>query len=308
MSLINDLKIVSGSVFTLFLMMAVGFFLAKKKLLTRETQSQMSSLLLKVVAPCIMIGSLQIDRTPEILGSMAAALAVFAATYALSGLVIWFMYRGQPADTRASLRFGTMFGNVGFMGLPLITSILGEGAVIYCVLGLVVFSVANWTYGIAVMGEKVSLKKAVLNPGVIGMIIAMALFLLQLRLPAPILKAVNYMGDLNTPLAMVVIGGQMAGADLLATFKERRLYLAAVVKLIVMPLVVLAVLLPFSPDSVILLTVVILAGCPTAGATSMFAQMFGKDTSAAARMVTLSTLLSILTLPVIALVARLVAG
>lgn len=308
MSLLNDVKVVSGSVFTLFLMMAVGFFLAKKKLLTQEGQNQLTTLLLKVVAPCIMIGSLQIDRTPETMESMAASLAAFVGTYALCGAVIWFMYRTQPVDTGGSLRFGTMFGNVGFMGLPLITSILGEEMAIYCVLSLVVFSVSNWTYGIAVMGEKVSLKRVVLNPGVIGMVIAVTLFLLQIRLPAPIVTAMNDLGDLNTPLAMVVIGAQMAGTDIVATFKDRRLYLAAVVKLIVMPLVVLAVLLPFRANSVILLTTVILAGCPTAGSTSMFAQMFGKDTATAARMVTLSTLLSILTLPAIALIAQMVVG
>ena len=134
------------------------------------------------------------------------------------------------------------------------------------------------------------------------------MFLLEIRLPAPVLAAVNYMGDLNTPLAMVVIGGQMAGADLLLTFKDRRLYLTTALKLIGMPLLVLGVLLPFGLPSVILLTVVILAGCPVAGATGMFAQMYGKDTATAARLVTLSTLLSIFTLPLVALVARLAAG
>ena len=308
MSILNDLLVVSGSVFTLFLMMGVGFFLAKKQLLSRETQSQLSSLLLKVVAPCLTIGSLQIQRTAEVLRQMAAALGALVGTYVLCGAVIWFLFRRQREDTRAALRFGTMFGNVGFMGIPLISSILGDEAVIFCVMSLVVFSVSNWTYGVAVMGEKISPRKALVNPGVIGMVIAMALFLLEIRLPAPVLSAVNYIGDLNTPLAMVVIGGQMAGADLLLTFKDRRLYLSTALKLLVMPVAVLLVLLPFQLPSVILLTVVILAGCPTAGATSMFAQMYGKDTATAARMVTLATLLSILTLPVIALVARFAAG
>lgn len=308
MRILNDLLVVSGSVFTLFLMMGVGFFLAKKQMLTRESQGQLSSLLLKVVAPCLTIGSLQIQRTEEILGEMAAALGALVGTYVLSGAVIWFLYRRQREETRASLRFGTMFGNVGFMGIPLITSILGDEAMIFCVMSLVIFSVANWTYGVAVMGETISPRRAILNPGVIGMVIAMSLFLLEIRLPAPVLSAINYIGDLNTPLAMIVIGGQMAGADLLLTFKERRLYLSTALKLLAMPLVVLAVLLPFRLNPMILLTVVILAGCPTAGATSMFAQMYGKDTSTAARMVTLSTLLSILTLPVIALLARLAAG
>jgi hypothetical protein len=158
------------------------------------------------------------------------------------------------------------------------------------------------------MGEKVSFRQAFLNPGVIGLVIGLALFLLRISLPAPVLSAVNYLGDLNTPLAMVVIGGQMAGADLAATFRQVRLYLAAAIKLVAMPILTMLVLLPFHLDIQLYLTVVILSGCPSAGATSMFAQMCRRDTSTAAQLVTLSTLLSVVTLPLMTLLARLIAG
>jgi hypothetical protein len=194
------------------------------------------------------------------------------------------------------------------MGLPLITSALGSEATILCVMSLVVFNVANWTYGVVLMGEKMSLRQALLNPGVIGLVIGLALFLLRISLPSPVLNAVNYMGDLNTPLAMVVIGGQMAGADLAATFRQVRLYFAAAVKLLAMPVLTMLVLLPFHLDDQLYLTVVILSGCPSAGATSMFAQMCGRDTASAAQLVTLSTLISVVTLPLMTLLARLLTG
>lgn len=308
LNILNDLIVVAGSVLTLFLMMAVGFVLTKKNLLETRTLSQLSQILLKVVAPCVVVSSLQVDFSAQLLKTMALALAVLAVTYVLYGVLVYLLFRKQPETTRASLRFGTMFGNIGFMGLPLIQSVLGQEATIFCVMSLAIFNVSNWTYGVALMGERVSVKKAVLNPGVLSLTAAVILFVLGIRLPAPVLSAVEYMGSLNTPLAMVVIGGQMAGADLLATFKEKRLYGAALVKLVLMPLLTLAVLLPFRLDRLMFLTIVILSGCPTAGATSMFAQMFGKDTATAARLVTLSTLLSILTLPLVALVARQLGG
>ena len=304
----NDLLVVAGSVATLFLMMAVGFVFAKLGLLTKDTQGQLSALLLKVVAPCIMISSLQVDFSRELLRDMLWTLAALVGTYVLYGVGVRLLFRRQPTDTRAALRFGVMFGNVGFMGIPLIRSVLGTEALLFCTMSLVVFNTGNWTYGTVLMGDRISLKKAVLNPGIIGMVIAMTLYLAQIRLPGPILSAVEYMGDLNTPLAMVVIGAQMARADLLATFREKRLYAAAALKLLVMPLVTLLVLLPFGLKPMALMTVVILAGCPTAGATSMFAQMFDRDTATAARLVTLSTLLSILTLPLVALAARYLGG
>lgn len=300
--------IVAGSVLTLFLMMAVGFALTKKKILGAETLSQLSQILLKVVAPCVVVSSLQVDFSVDLLKTMAVALLVIAVTYILYGVLVHFMFKKQPPATRASLRFGIMFGNIGFMGLPLIQAVLGQEATIFCVMSLAVFNVANWTYGVALMGDRVSVKKAVLNPGVLSLVAAVLLFVLQIRLPAPVLSAVEYMGSLNTPLAMLVIGGQMAGADLLATFKEKRLYGATLVKLVVMPLLTLVVLLPFHLDQLMFLTIVILSGCPTAGATSMFTQMYDKDTATAARLVTLSTLLSIITLPLVALVARQLGG
>jgi len=300
----NDFLTVAGSVATLFLMMAVGFIFAKRGMLGGEALSQMSKLLLTVVAPCIVISTLQVDFSPELLRSMALALGVTIAVYVIYGAMVLLLFRGQREETRACLRFGVMFGNIGFMGLPLITSVLGEEAVIYCALSLIVFNAGNWTYGVFLMGEKMSVKGALLNPGVVGGAISLALFLLRVRLPGPILSAVEYMGSLNTPLAMVVIGGQMASADLLATFKERRLYGATVWKLVVIPVITALVLLPLRLDPVLYQTVVILSGCPAAGATSMFAQMFHKDTASSAQFVTLSTLLSIATLPLAALLAK----
>lgn len=300
----NDFLTVAGSVATLFLMMAVGFVFARRGMLGGEALSQMSKLLLTVVAPCIVISTLQVDFTPELLRSMGLALAMTVGCYVLYGAVVLLLFRGQPEETRACLRFGVMFGNIGFMGLPLITSVLGEQAVVYCAISLIVFNTGNWTYGVFLMGEKMSARRALLNPGVVGGAIALALFLLRVRLPGPVLSAVDYIGSLNTPLAMVVIGGQMAGADLLATFKEKRLYGAAVWKLVIIPVLTALVLLPLRLDPVLYQTLVILSGCPAAGATSMFAQMFRKDTASAARFVTLSTLLSIITLPLAALLAK----
>lgn len=306
--MLNNLLVVSGNVATLFLMMAVGYFFARKGWLSGNTLSQLSRLLLNVVAPCIVISSLQVEFSLELLGVVGKSLLVLTASYVVYALITRLLFRRQPAATRSVLRFGTMFGNVGFMGLPLISAVLGQSAIIYCVMSLVVFNVGTWTYGASLMGERASVRQALLNPGVIGFAAAMVLFLGHISLPAPLLSAMDYLGDLNTPLAMVVIGGQMASVNLLDTFRERRLYWATFLKLAAMPLLTLALLLPLGLDPMLYLTMVILSGCPTAGATSMFSQMFHQDTATAAQLVTLSTLLSILTLPSVTLLAQAVLG
>ena len=107
---------------------------------------------------------------------------------------------------------------------------------------------------------------------------------------------------------MVVIGAQMAAADLPATFRNTRLYTSAVLRLVVAPILTILLLLPFKLEAVSFVSVVILAGVPTAGVTAMFAEQFDRDKDGAAQVVTLSTLLSILTLPVVAVAAECIAG
>ena len=291
--------IVAKSVFTLFLLIAVGFFAARRGFLDKATQSQMSKVLLTVVGPCVGIRALQLPRTPENVRLIVTTLAVVAGLYAVYSLLVLPLFPKQPPERRGPYRFGVMFSNSSFMGLPLITSVLGQSAAIYCVLAMTIFTIFSWTYGLHLMGQKLSFRRALLNPGVIGFSGAVALFALGITLPAPVASAVGYLADLNTPLAMLIIGAQMAGADLLSTFRSGRLYLCSALKLLLLPLVTLALLLPLHLEFTPFLALVILSGCPVAGVTSMFSQMFDRDTSCAAQLVTLSTLLSLLTLPLL---------
>ena len=308
--MLQNLQVVSGSVLTLFLLMSVGFFFGKKGMLSEATLSQLSRLLLYVVTPSITITSFEVERTPENTRQLLAAAAALAGTYALYMVLSSALFRRQDGCRRGVLRFAAIYGNTGFMGLPLIQSVLGDEAMMIAVMAFAVFNIATWTHGVLIMGgrEHFSLRKAVLNPGVLGLAAGVLLFAAGWRLPGPVDAAVGYLGSLNTPLAMVIIGGQMAAANLPETFRERTLYLASALKLLGIPLLTALVLLPFRMDAMIFSALVILSACPTAGATSLFSQSMGKDTALAARQITLSTLLCIITLPVMAVLAQLLAA
>ena len=309
--MLTDFLIVMGQVLTLFLMMAVGFFFAKRGQLTSAALSQMSHVLLYVVAPCVIIDSLlKAQPSPELIHSILMCTAALLLTYALYMLLAAPFFPKKDPDTRDTLRFGMVYGNTSFMGLPLIQGVLGSGALIYCTVSMAVFSITTWTHGAILMGgkENASVKKAILNPGVIGCVIGFIFFFSGLRLPSPVATAIDYLADLNTPLAMLVIGGQMASSNLAETFRKPTLYAASAVKLLAFPLLTALVLLPFGLNSLTYSTLVILSACPTAGVTGIFAQSFRRDTATAAQMITLSTLLSIATLPLLALLARTLNG
>lgn len=306
----KEFSVVGGSVLTLFFMMAVGFFLGKRGMLSKDTLAQMSRLLLCVVAPAIMIDTLLgEERSGETVQGLLIAGGVLVGTYVLYMLLIHPCFPRQGED-RGVLRFASIYGNTGFMGIPLIQTVLGEEAMLPTVVSLAVFNIATWTHGNSLIGgrRQLSVKRTVLNPGVVGFAVALALFAVGVKLPEPISAAVGYVGDLNTPLAMVVIGGQMAAVNWKDVFGDRRVYAVSALKLLAVPALTMAVLLPFRLDPMTYMAVVILSGCPVAGATGLFSQMNGKDTSLAARAVTLSTVLCIVTLPLVTVAARLMSG
>lgn len=308
--MVDYLLMVSSQVGTMFLMMAAGFGQVKAGKLTPEAVPQMTNLLLTAVLPCMLVDSLQIERTQALLGSMGYTSLLAAGLYVLYCLLSIPLFRRQNPVTGKALRFGVLYGNVGFMGLPLIQMVLGEHAMVYGVINLIVFNLFNWSQGVVLMGgrKQVSLKQTILNPGILGIIAAMLLFFCGITLPPVAGSAVHFLGSMNTPLAMVIIGAQMAQADWQTIFRNRSILLACLLKLVAMPLLTALVLYPLQPEPDLYCTLVLLAGVPTASITAMFAQRYGQDVATSAQLVTLTTLLSILTLPCCGVLAALLSG
>lgn len=307
--MLQEFLVVGGSVLTLFLLMSVGFVFGRMGLLSGETLSQVSRILLYVVTPCIMIHSFEVERTPASQAQLFLTLAAMAGLYVVYMALSAVLFPREGEAHRGIMRFAAVYGNAGFMGLPLIQSVMGDEAMMIAVVGLAVFNTVTWTQGRALIGGRgeLALKKVALNPGIIGFVVGIALYFTGWRPPAPVDSTIGYLGSLNTPLAMVVIGGQMAQADLVKVFSTKKLYLVSAVKLLGLPALTGLLLLPFRLDPMVYVASVILAGCPTAGATSLFAQSMGRDSAVAAQQVTLSTLLCIVTLPVMASLAQLLA-
>ena len=306
--MLGDLLVVVGQVGTLFLLMGVGFLLTRLGKISADTRGQMSFLLLYVIAPCLVIETLQVDLTPELLVLLGKALLVFLASHLIFILLSRPTFPSRDADTRPVLQFGIIFANTGFMGYPLVEAVAGPDALIFAAVSTVVFNLVQWSYGIVLMGGKASARSMLVNPGTISIAVGAALLFSGLRLPVAVNHAVSFLADMNTPLAMVVIGSQMAHANLRETFRRHRLFEASCLRLLILPAIVAAVLLPFGLDPLLYVSVVILSVAPSAGVTSIFAEQFGRNTAAGAQLVALSTLLSIVTLPLFAVAARLLSA
>ncbi len=306
--MLSDLLTVAGQVLTLFLLMAVGFTFGKLKWFTEEASSQMTKLIIYVVGPCIIITRLQITASSELVNTMLLTVLAMALTYIVMIPLSFLLFRKEPADTRVVHRFGIIYSNNSFMGLPLLAGVLGDDALLFGALSMLVFSLFQWTHGVLTMGGRISVKSAILNPGIISIIIGVFFFAVGFQIPSPVYNAMDFMSDLNTPLAMFIIGAQMSRSDLLSVLKKPRLYLCSAIKLLFVPALTCVIILPLNLPPLAYCAVVILSACPTAGMTSMFSQQFKRDETTAAQMVTLSTLLSLITLPVFAVLARTISG
>ena len=308
--MLQNFFVVLGQVSTLFLLMSIGYVLARTRKLTEKGTSEMSFVLLYIVTPMVIINAFQTDWDSQLLHTLLVGSASLVVSYLVYILIVSLFFRRTPADLKAVLRFGSVYGNMGFMGLPLVHAVLGEEALLFVVLFLAVEVVFSWTHGISLMGGRkaISLKKVVTNSSLIGVTVGFILFLLRIRLSGPIASTVGFLADLNTPLAMLIIGAQMARSSLLSTFRAKSLYLACFLRLILLPIVTALLLLPFRLDPLFYVTAVIVSATPVAGTTSIFAERFQRDSARSAQLVTLSTLLSSVTMPIAAVLAqRLVA-
>ncbi len=307
--MLQDILTVAGQVLSLFLMMGVGALLTHRGKITEDGVSQMSYILMNIVAPCVIIDSLQRDKDLTVVREMGIAAGIITASIAIGIAFSFLFFRKEQPENRRVLRFAMTFSNCGYMGLPLVQATLGESAMVYAASAVIAFNVLVWTVGIVMMGGKkeASVKKALLNPGTIGFVIAFALFWFEIRLPSVLGGTVTMLAALNTPVAMIVVGSYVAKSNLLRCFSQGRLYKMAALRLLIIPAVLTALFYPFHLPYELYAASVLVASAPTAAITTIFATRYKLDASLASQCVTLCTLLSILTMPVLAAVIRVIS-
>ncbi len=297
---------VAIQVVIVFLLIAVGFTLKKAKKIDTHTSKQLTDLLLMVVTPCVLINSYQKEFKSELAFNLLTA-AIFTIIIHIVMIVIsTIIYRKEETKKYRINIFSAVYSNCGFMAIPLLTAVLGEDGVFYGSAYLAFFNIFYWTHGVALYTgdwKSLSIKKAILNPGVIGTLLSLALFFLNISLPNIILEPVKYLAGLNTPIAMIILGVYLADIDFGKTLRRLSIYTVSLLRLIVFP--VLAVILAklMRLDETVATAVLISAACPTATVTTLFAAKFGLDAGYASEVVSVSTLLSVITIPLIMMIA-----
>lgn len=308
---LSNMKIASGQVAVLYIIVATGFIADKIGLFTEKTARLCTDLLFYIITPAVIIRSfLDIKYDPQTAKGLFIAMGCGMLMHTISVLINLPLFRRGDKNDDSVLKYGAVFGNCGYMALPLAGAVIGSQGVFYCSAVIMSFQIFSFTYGIYIMSDnlngkvKFEYKRLFLNPGTISVAIGLPLFLLGVSMPGIIIKPISYVADMNTPFAMIVFGTYLANTDFRTIFKNGRIFLAAFTKLVALPLIMLFTLRLLGISGELLTSLTLSASAPSATNTVIFAAKYNRNTGLAAQTVALVSFISIITMPVMIALSR----
>ena len=306
----DNVLAVAQQVAILFVLIGFGAALRKLKILSDAAIEGLVNLLILFVTPCLIVDVFQRPFDPAMLKGLGVAFLVAVLGHVAVIALSYACVRHHDENVRRPLMLAAVFSNAGFMGIPLEQALLGDRGVFFGAVYIVVFNLFMWSWGCNLMkNEEFRMKNeksgvnlhSLLNPGTIGIALGLPLFFLSVKLPAMVGEPVHQLANLNTPLAMIIIGFCLANARLGRVLRTGGVYVATAIRLVAYPLLIVAALYPFRAhlDRDMMLATTIAASAPVAAMVSMFSAKFGRDVDTSVAMVSGTTLLSIVTMPVV---------
>ena len=308
--MIESFLTVSQQVLMLFTLMAVGFLLGKLKLLNAQGSLCMSNVMLYAVVPCLVISSFQRPLETEHLQNLGLtillSLLVHIAMIAITAVVL----RRAPQDRRGIYSLCAVMANCGFMAFPLQSALYGSIGVFYGSGYMVIFNIVTWTYALymAADGDKslLKLRTVLLNPTIIALVVALALYLAEISLPDLLLTPIGYISGLNVPMPMLIIGFHLSQANLKTALQDKGAFISIALRLIVSPLLTMGLCLLLGLDPMVSTVMVIAAATPAAAVVTMLVSKFGKNAPLSSSLVSIHTLCSAVTIPIMVALTQLV--
>ena len=311
-----NLLLVAQQMLILFGMMATGYLLWRIGWIDQNTSSRLSGLVVNIFNPFLTISSVlgkSLVSTGVVFWENLFLVILFYVILAAGGFLVLLLIR--PDSTEAPIyRMLTLLPNCGFMGIPVVSSLLGREYIIYVAIYMLVYNIIIYTYGIHLVrksnpssqaSKKESLWKKIqligLNPGVISALLALVLFFTGVPVPEGIQLFCNYMGNPCIPLSMMLTGCSVAAANIPELLKDYRRYGFLFIKMLFIPIVCSFLIRFFPFDGTILKLFIIMLSMPAGSLVVLITQEYGGKTDCAAAGVVLSTVVSLVTIPVVTL-------
>lgn len=298
------------TIFTVFfqmlaflLMIGAGYFITRRGMLDGHTNSQMSGLLVNVFNPLLIVSSaanavgLISSDTMRTVGLIACGMF---AVFILAGMLLSPVFE-RDQDQRKIFQLMFVFSNLGFIGIPVVSGIIGEEYVVYVTEFILIYTILLYTYGVGLLSRKFSLSalKEMVNPGTVLSVAALVIIIWEIQIPDFLKTAVAYLGNVTSPMALIAIGFNLAQSELKKIFGQLRLYLFAAVKLLILPLLLLPLLKAVTSDIHLISVCMVMFGMPVGNIPLMLGMQKGIDVSAGSAAIILTTVLCVFTIPIL---------
>ncbi len=302
----------------LFLLMGIGYLCYKKKIITDEVSKKLSAIVVNIANPALVLtGCMGEEKIQgrELLLTIGIILAIYAALILIAQILPKAL--GIEKKSRGVYKAMTIFSNIGFMGFPVISALYGSSALLYGALFTIPYNILIYTYGIASMSVKKEEKGVpsktegsrlkfllgrIFNAGVIACIVTMVLYLFQIPIPAMLGDTITHLSNLTAPLSMMVIGASLATIDLKKLFTDVKLLIFSAIKLLVIPIAGVLIIRQFVSNEMICGVCMVMLATPVGSMTAMLAQQYDGDYEMASRGVALTTILSVVTIPLVSMI------
>ena len=295
----------SNQILLMFGLMLVGVIIGRSHFMRPQTSSDLTNILIYIISPCLIINAFQQDYSPARIRLFILALIGIGILYVIEIICSKLIFN-HVSDKNISriATYGSVYSNAGFMGIPLISALFGSTGVFYGVVSLAAFNISNWTHGVSLFeredeSEAKNISKILLNPNIIAIVLGLVMFISSLRLPSTINQVVKYVGSINTPLSMIVIGNSLANIKFSRQMLEKHLWLSILLRNLIYPAIGIVILKLLGVTGTAFYTTVIMAACPVAGLVVLFTLQSENDPAPAISLMSLSTLLCLVTIPLI---------
>lgn len=286
----------------MLILIAVGVLCAKLKIISSDTNRELSKFVLQVVNPVVIFMSYQKEYEARLVKNLLLTFALSVLAFAVILAVAYIFVRKKEGRHTEVERFSSIYSNCAFMGIPLMSALFGDEGVFYLTAFITVFNLVVWTHGVITISGEKNMKEVVkvfYSPTMIAIVLGILTFFLKIRLPAVPESALNFIKEINTPMAMIVSGVTISATNVPKLLKNSRLYFICLVKLIIIPAVLALVMSLFSVDEEVRMTIIVATASPPAAMCTLFCIKYNKNSVYASEIFTAGTILSVLTLPMI---------
>lgn len=297
-----EISVVINGVISLFLIMLLGVYGSKRNIITDEINRGLTEILLKITLPLMIVSSFVFTFDESMEKNITKTFIYAFLTFVIVAIISYLFLIPIKSKKRKILQFANVFSNCGFIGFPIMESIYGFEGVIYTSIFNMYFAIFTWTYGIMIFTGKVTfkeIKKVLLNPCVIAVYIGVFIMKFNIQIPIVIYSTIKTVGSMTSPLSMIIVGVILSKANIKENLKDWTIYYGSIIKLLVIPILLYLITLIINDNSKVANTMLILSAMPAAAMTSILAENFNKEKEYAAVIVFFTTLISLITFPII---------